>query len=94
MCVLSFHLDHLETLNAPGVDDLDSGSLMLACLKWQRHRAAIGSISSSSISALRFLASLPTLSIARHRKEHLTGEKTPPIIVGVEHPHRDLVGAA
>jgi hypothetical protein len=69
--------------------------MVLASHKGQRNFAAI--CFDQLFVNLRFqvLCQLrPTFFLASHWKEYLAREKAAPVIVGIEHPHGDMVGTA
>src|ERR1051325_3626968 len=84
-----------QTFNSPVVDDLYGYPFVLARLKRERHGAAV--FLDQFFVDLGFEIARqprPSVILAGHREKHLAREKAPAIVIGVEHPHSDLLVAA
>src|SRR3989442_1771698 len=94
MCVPSVKSDHLETFNAPVINDLDGGAPVLPCLKGQRVGSEVG-LDQVGVDLGLEVLDKRFEAVFHHicDKEYLSWKEAASIIVRVQQPHGYLVGS-
>lgn len=95
LCPRDVQLPLDDGLDAPVIDDLDGDAPLFAGFEGEGDGAAVGlDLLFVDLGLEALLEFCPTVVFPGHGEEDLPGEEAAAVVIGVEHPHGNLLGAA